>query len=226
MIRRIQYIRLTIVLLIPLLILGWWLAYDEVLFKNNYLVSCQEFNSYITCNSSAIKKNDDMDLLYRNGTIKLHGAKLIHGFEHPVILTELEETKKINGNDFELLPTNPRHVTMLKLPPNFMNRSNLLSCEISEIESKQNNWTYLCSGDRNIIGFFKFLENDTNKKFKDSILLIEQQRTENKNRAILTMSISTLLPVLFYALLSTILFCLIKIFRYVIYGFDKKEPKA
>ena len=157
-----------------------------------------------------------MDLLYRNGTIKLHGAKLIHGFEHPVILTELEETKKINGNDFELLPTHPRHVTMLKLPPNFMNRSNLLSCEISEIESKQNNWTYLCSGDRNIIGFFKFLENDTNKKFKDSILLIEQQRTENKNRAVLTMSISTLLPVLFYALLSTILFCLIKIFRYVI----------
>ena len=72
----------------------------------------------------------------------------------------------------------------------------------------------------------EILENDTNKKFKDSILLIEQQRTENKNRAILTMSISTLLPVLFYALLSTILFCLIKIFRYVIYGFDKKEPKA
>lgn len=80
-----QIKRLYLVLLLPLLLLGWWMAEEEILFEKNHVVSCVEENGAFRCISYRKKLEEKRkDLLKYGGVYLYYGARLEDGFDETV----------------------------------------------------------------------------------------------------------------------------------------------
>jgi len=218
MINKKQYIRLTIVLVIPLLAFGWWLADEEVLLPRHHVINCEEFDSHITCNSFSATNNEADDWLYRNGAVRLWSARLAGGFHHPIVTRGHSVMTVVDGKTITLPPTDGGIKKFLSLPPRSIEGKVFASCEISPILDDIHNWGYSCSGYDFIPDSFYFQDEQTNHKFQEARKLIGELRTSDENMEIRAIFISFLTPIISYLLLSASLFFLIIIVKYVIYG--------
>lgn len=218
MINKKQYIRLTIVLVTPLLAFGWWLATEEILIPRHHVIYCEEFDSHITCSSDSATKSGADNLLYRNAAVRLWGARLSGGFRHPVVTLGHSEIKFVDGKTITFPPTHSGIKKFLTLPPKSIESNTFASCEISPFADDTKNWGYSCIGGDLIPDSFYFQDEQTNHKFQGAIKLIGELRKKNEKIEIRAIFSSFLAPVLFYFLLSLALFLLIKITKYVIYG--------
>lgn len=220
MITRKQYIRLTIVLAIPLLGLGWWIAHEEVILPRHHVIYCEEFDSHIACYSISATEIEANTGLHKNGAVRLWGARLAGGFHHPIITLGHSEIKLVDGRTITLPPTDGGVEKFLSLPPKSIEDSLFSSCEISPFANDLKNWGYSCSGYDLIPDSFYFRDEQTNHKFQEARKLIGELRTEGEKLEIRAIFFSFLAPILFYFLLSLALFLLIKVTKYVIYGRD------
>lgn len=218
MINKKQYTRLTIVLVIPLLALGWWLADEEVLLPRHHVIFCEEFDSHITCNSISSTKSETHKLLYQNGAVRLWGAHLAGGFHHPVVTLGHSEIKFVDGKTITLPPSDGGIKNILNLPPRSIKNRSFASCEISPFADDIKNWGYSCSGNDLIPDSFYFQDEQTNNKFQEARKLIGEQRTKDEKTEIIALFASFLAPITFYLLLSAVLFLLMKVVKYVICG--------
>lgn len=218
MINKKQYIRLTIVLVIPLLAFGWWLADEEVLLPRHHVINCEEFDSHISCYSFSATKNTADNWLHRNGAVTLWGARLSGGFHHPIVTLGHGEIKYVDGKTIRLPPTDGGIKKFLNLPPRSIEDRSSASCEISPFADNIKNWGYWCFGYDFIPDSFYFQDEQTNHKFQEARKLIGELRTSDENMEIRAIFISFLTPIISYLLLSASLFFLIKIVKYVIYG--------
>lgn len=211
MIHKRQYIRLTIVLLIPLLALGWWLASEEVLLPRHHVIFCEEFSSRITCNSVEVRKDEADNLLRSYGAVRLWGARL-GGFHHPIVSLGLSE-----------IPPVDRGINKtLTLPPRSIKDNPFASCEIFPVADTISVWSYSCMGGDWDGDRFYFQDEQTDNKFREAVKLIDEESAKNEKLKTKALSFSLLAPFIIYFLLSLSFFLLIKIFKYVIYGHKKK----
>lgn len=218
MINKKQYIRLTIVLVIPLLTLGWWLADEEVLIPRHHVINCEEFDSHISCYSFSATKDTADNWLHRNGAVRLWGALLEGGFHHPIVTLGHSEIKFVDGKTITLPPTDGGIKKFLNLPPSSNANSSFASCEIAPFADDIKNWGYSCSGYDFIPDSFYFQDEQINHKFQEARKLIGKQRASDESMEIKAVFVSFLTPIISYFLLSASLFILIKIVKYVIYG--------
>lgn len=218
MINKKQYTRLTIVLVIPLLAFGWWLADEEVLLPRHHVINCEVFDSHISCYSFSATKNTADNWLHRNGAVRLWGARLAGGFHHPIVTLGHSEIKFVDGKTITLPPTDGGIKKFLNLPPRSIEDRSFASCEISPKLDDIKNWGYSCIGGDLIPDSFYFQDEQTNYKFQEAIKLIGDQRTKDEKMEIRAIFASFLAPIISYFLLSASLFFLIKIVKYVIYG--------
>lgn len=215
MISKKQYLRLSIVLAIPLLLLGWWLAEKEAILPRHHIIYCEEFTSHISCSSSSATKIQRDNWLFRNGAVQLWGALLAGGFNHPIITVGHSEVTASNGNTTTLLPKDGGIKMVLSLP---IERSAFAYCEVSPFADDPNKWGYSCSGGELIPDSFHFQNEETNHKFQEARKLIGEQRAKNETMEVRALFATILLPLIAYFLLSASLLVLAKITRYVIYG--------
>lgn len=152
MINKKQYIRLTIVLVIPLLVLGWWLADKEILLPRHHVIYCKEFDSHITCNSISVTKREADNWLYRNGAVRLRGARLASGFHHPIVTLGYSEIKFIDGKKVTFPFIGGGIKEILNLPPRPIEDHSFASCEISSFADDIKNWSYSCTGGDSVPG--------------------------------------------------------------------------
>ncbi|WP_367067047.1 hypothetical protein [Oryzisolibacter sp. LB2S] len=218
MINKKQYIRLTIVLVIPLLAFGWWLADEEVLLSRHHVINCEEFDSHISCHSFSVTKNTADNWLHRNGAVTLWGARLAGGFHHPIVTLGHSEIKFVDGKTITLPPTDGGIKKFLNLPPRSIEDHPFASCEISPFADDIKNWGYSCSGHDFIPDGFYFQDEQTNHKFQEARKLIGKLRASNENMQIRAFLASFLAPIISYILLSVSLFLIMKIVKYVVYG--------
>jgi hypothetical protein len=226
MITKKQYIRLTIVLSIPLLALGSWLAANKIIFSSHSVILCDEFDSHISCFSISATEESANNLLYENDAVRLWGARLEGGFHHPVVIRGHSEIKSIDG-EAQAPPVDGGR-KILSLPPKSIgNRVSIWnrvfsSCEIAPLLDDDKNWGYSCRGDVGDPDFspdnFYFQSEDTNKKFQEAIKIIAKHRLENESMEIRALIASLLTPIVSYLLLSAVIFLLVKTSKYVIYG--------
>lgn len=224
MINKKQYIRLTIVLAIPLLSLGWWLANEEVLFPKHHVIYCEEFSSHITCNSVSATKSEADYWLYRNGAVRLWGARLVGGFHHPIVTLGHSEIKLIDGKTVKLPPIDGGIKKFLTLPPKSIEDRTFSSCEISPFADDIKKWGYSCIGSELIPDNFYFQNEQTNNKFQEARKLIREKKIQNEQLETRALLFSVLAPFIFYLLLSVLLLFLIKTVKYVIYGRKSGQP--
>ena len=218
MITKKQYFRLTIVLAIPLLALGLWLADKEVLLPRHHVINCEEFDSHISCSSMSTTKSGADKWLYRNGAVRLWEARLAGGFHHPIVTLGHSEIKFVDGKTITTPPIDGGVKKVLSLPPKSIEDNTFASCGISPFADDNKNWGYSCIGGDLIPDSFYFQDEQTNQKFQEARRLIGEQRIENEAMEIRAFFASLLTPIISYLLLSATLFLLIRIAKYVIYG--------
>lgn len=81
-----QYRRLLLILLLPLLIAGWWLAAHETLFDRAHLTECSRHQGQYLCIDTRMTKAAFADRKYRSGGVWLTpNSRLFDGFKADVI---------------------------------------------------------------------------------------------------------------------------------------------
>lgn len=218
MISRKQYIRLTMVIIIPILLFGWWLAENEKILPLHNVIYCQESGSDISCYSVSVKKSDANIALYQNAAVRLWGARLESGFHHPIITLGHSEINFVDGKSISLPPTDGEKNKYLSLPPKSIQGNALASCEITPYAHSEKNWLYSCIGsDLEPDGFY-FKDDNTSQKFNRAKNIIEEQKKNNDEMNFRGLIVTVLIPLILYFGLSLVIFLLTKIVRYVIHG--------
>lgn len=218
MISKKQYLRLTLVLALPLLVFGLWLAENEEILPSPNVIYCREFDSNITCNSLSVSKNDANKMLYQNSAVRLWGAVLEGGFNHSVITLGNSEIKFIDGKPVRLPPVGGGVKKILSFAPKSTQKNIFSSCEIYPDAVGDNNWGHSCTGEGPSPGGFYFADEKTSQKFKTVKDTINEQRKNNETMRIRGIFVTTLLPLTFYLFVSLVIFILVKISRYIVYG--------
>ena len=218
-----QYYGLTVVLVIPLLLLGWWLAENEKVLPLHNVIYCQESDSDINCNSISATKSEANQALYQNAAVRLSGARLERGFNHSVVTLGRTELKFVDGEMIELPPVGGGVKKNLSLPPRSIQGKIFSYCEINPYSDSEKYWGYSCSGSGMASEGFYFEDEGTSKKFKNAKNKIEEQIKNNEAMNIYGLFATVLTPIIFYLISSLVIFLLVKIVRYVVYGSDEKK---
>lgn len=216
MINKSQYKRLTMILLIPLLGVGGWLAEKEIISPVGHTIICTELKSNIDCFSSSLRKGEVQSLLHQYSPVIMSSALIMSGFSHPVVTVGNSKIKYINGETVVTDPIGGEVKKTLRLPPEELAGNLYSSCRIYSVSGSNKNWMYSCAG-----GYgetFYFQEEKTNKKFREARKEIEEQRRSNEKKEIMLYISAVLSPIFIYIMLSFVFVFLVKIVRFVIHG--------
>jgi hypothetical protein len=160
-----QYKRFFLIVLIPLLGLGWWVADSEILFPHHQMISCEESEEQFTCTSMQTTKKEKSLFDYQNGGVFLgwNGARLSQGFHARIVTTtgisEMElkdgvfQQKRIRGAGIDKIVSINRHVGA-----EFRNGG---PCTLGNRADDPNHWYLSCLEEGN----FRFFDEKMNEKF-------------------------------------------------------------
>lgn len=213
-----QYFRLSMVLFIPLLILGWWLSEKEFMISHHHLINCEEFESHISCVTVDGTKEEKTSWMFGNGSVTLlRSARLTFGLHHPVITVNVPEPRFVDY--YVLSPAGGGVQKTLSLPPRIdLNYAEwaFMSCNIEPMPNSATDWVYRCfKGEPEA---FRFADESTNQKYRQAVSAIKDQMQRNDSMAFRAQLASVLAPLFFYGLLSLSFLVLAKLSRFIING--------
>jgi len=218
MINKQQFKRLTLVITIPLLLLGWWLAENEIIFKTNYIIDCEEFDTHFSCVGFQSTRKSKNEFFTNSGGILVSGsARLTNGFNHPVVTLGINETEYKNGA-LQVTGTIGAGISKnLIINRNIgANYSGNGPCRLSPYAGDNPNWYISCV--RESPGGFTFQNAATAKKFREMFEEVKREEEKFAGYKVRAYVIQILIPLLAYFLLSVLLLITSKIIRYVING--------
>lgn len=218
MITKQQFKRLTLVIAIPLLLFGWWLAEYEVIFKTNYIIDCEEFDTHFSCVGFQTNHKVKNEYFTNSGGIRVrNSARLTNGFNHPVVTLGINETEYKNGA-LQVTGTIGAGISKnLIIDRNIgANYSGNGPCWLSPYADNDTNWAISCV--RESPGGFTFQNSATAKKFREMFEEVKREEEKLDGFKVRAYSIQILIPLLAYILLSVLLLITSKIIRYVING--------
>ena len=219
MLSKQRFKRLTIVLVAPLLALGWWLASSDVLFPNSSVITCGESETGISCGSRTYAR---VSPYMEDGAIEFQGARFF-GFNHMVVAYPLSTSKVVDG---KLVPT-PRTTAgvrkALRLPPAPTGDNPYARCWISPYaESSENpkHWNTTCSGygANDASEDFTFVDEKVHQKFLEGSSQIASMRAENRKREAWVAGLLFVTPLIAYLALTAALVLFARVVRYVVHG--------
>ena len=211
-----QYVRLSLVLLLPLLLLGLYLTEEDFLIPHHHYFLCDESETSVTCSSMNVSSKTMTAMTHSAGAVTLLGsARLDKGFHHPVMVTK---TQTLYGTDNEINPPTGGVKKMLNLPlrGSSLEEEMLMSCRIYPMRESDRDWIYECLSQEP--ESFRFIDDRTNKKFRQAVEVLRNQTEQNKILALRNQILSVLLPLFGYLLLSLLIALLAKVSRFVIHG--------
>lgn len=218
MITKPQFKRLTLVLAIPLLLLGWWLAENEVIFETNYIIDCEEFDTHFNCVGFQSTQKSKNEFFANSGGVFIRGsARLRNGFNHPVVTLGINQTEYKDGA-LQVTGTIGAGISKnLNINRNIgANYSGNGPCWLSPYAGSDTNWNMLCV--RELSDGFTFQNPATAKKFREMFDEVKREEEKLDGYKVRAYAIQILVPILVYILLSITLLITWKIIRYVING--------
>lgn len=211
-----QYKRLLLLLLLPLLGLGWWIAADEVLFSHHQMISCEESEEHFICTSIQTTQNEKFMSEYQNGGVFLwNGARLSEGVHARIVTTGVPEMeyrdgalhqKKINGAGINKIVSINRHIGASYRDGE--------PCRLSPYAGDANHWNLSCLEE----GGFRFVDEKMRKKFQglNDVVELEKRRLSSTLRNAYFFSL--LIPLAIFLLCSGLIFLCVRLASFVRYG--------
>ena len=205
-----QYYRLCLVLALPLLLMGWWLSFEEKIVGHTLVIQCVDQGESFKCDSDFMTQKTAEQVGYLAGRIRWRGNVLIGGsFRYPVILQQQQSADDPNVQAAGL------GSVILALPRPGTQRD----CTLSPAASNHNKWWYSCIlayPDQQPSGSFAF-ENEKDKmKFSNLIKIVESLNKESRLPRLLLMVVAFVVPLLIFLLLSLGVFLLLKVMRFIV----------
>lgn len=199
------YKRLTIVLAIPLLLLGTYFA-ENKLFQDTEMLVC---NDDFACFKA-------IPLMSSYSGLFMNGVKIPNGINEEIVTSGERIMGFKNGEAVELEVRNKDIKKRLTAGKNQDDGY----CTLAQYANQEDNWNLSCVPN-GMHENFKFINVEVAQKYKklSEITRQEADKRNNQNKIGFVLAVAT--PLAIYLALSLIMFFLAKIVRYVIYGNGK-----
>lgn len=212
-----QFKRLMWVMLIPLLLLGWWIAEAEWLIEHHFMTDCEEFQEHFSCYSTQVSKAELIARQLSAGGVYLWtGARLSYGLNADIVSSAIpEEEYKDGGGLHEKRIVGAGGAKRLNVAMN-VGASEFRSCGLSPVVDT-GEWHLSCPGNYGY-EFFRFANKAVGEKFRnlEHIAAAEKSRTEKWSRVLYVYAL--FIPVGVFILLSIVALIVVKVFSFVRYG--------
>jgi hypothetical protein len=211
-----QFKRLTIILLLPLLALGGWLAHEEYLFPSNHLTVCDLKRAQLFCSTRHVTSYSRDSQLYGHGQTHLWVALLSGGFRHQVIEFPGIESSYTAGG-----VTIPVSGVRTFFDYSWKEDSSIFACKLSTEHGTQDRWMIMCEG--KTPRTFAFVDDKINLAYRAALPTIQEQNRDYELRDKFLTAASVVTPLMLYCLLVPAFFLVRWVGRYVVHG---PSPKA
>lgn len=213
---KVQYKRLLLLLLLPLLGLGWWIADGEVLFSHHQMISCEELEAHFICTSLQTTQDEKFMSEYQNGGVFLwNGARLSEGVHARIMTTGIPEMeygdgafhqKRINGAGIDKIVKINRHIGA-----SFRDGG---PCRLSRYADDANHWNLSCLAE----GDFRFFDEKMRKKFLSLNEAVELEKRRLSSTLRNAYFFSLLIPLVTFLLCSGLIYFFVRLVSFVRYG--------
>jgi hypothetical protein len=215
-----QYLRLTLVLLIPLLAMGLWFVRSDVILPNHYkLFSCGYLLGEFRC-SGRLTKVKGGSYIYSNGTF-INNAYLYPLVPASIIAWDIPSpsTNRFDGE----VESSQKNVREMLLTDDMYPKpkDSIEKCILDKLDGNKGEWRYYCTASHSFD--FKFKDDVVNDEYL-KLFDLSKDTNDRLNREIFDNKVTSFfVPIVVYFLISLALFLLIKIVRFVSTGGFKKS---
>lgn len=214
MLSKSQFGRLTAVLILPLLFLGWWLAKHETLIESDYLLRCEEIQSSFSCISLPMSKARKSSYLFDSGGVFVRAnAQLTYGFREKIAA----EVTPFENKAGEVPATVTKQLTLsghvgqhtsLALP-------SVGPCWLDKIGGSADDWQMRCHGSNGFNEFFKFVDKAAADKYDALYQHVRREEARLDKMGMYAGIVSIIAPLAAYLFASLLVLILYKLACYV-----------
>lgn len=215
MITSSRFWRLCLVMVVPLLVLGWWLSKNEKIVNYHIRIGCFDAYSSIDCVSTSVNRSEAFGDS-SDHRISINGAASLAGFfVHDVVRMDLRENLNLESGKLiedSFVRGGPMRLT-LPLQVNLVgaSRDERTRCNISGVTEKV--WLYNCVGYE--VRFFEFAREADNKKFREATREIVRLKADSNRNARIAKVLVFFLPIFSFLVLAIAAWVLKRVFRFV-----------
>lgn len=208
-----RFVRLCIVVVVPLLLFGGWLASSELLLPHHNVTRCTEQVDGFSCVSYAATAEQSYYERSDASVIFMGFVSLSTGFRHRVVFYEVP--KNYSGLiDKSILQRTSEQVLTLPLPGVrswFLDRWHG-SCNVEP--ALEGLWHYYCSNHAG--GYFAFSDELVEKRFRILVRDILRVNEQNSRNELTAKSVSIVSPFLVFLLMSLVVWVLWRAIKFVL----------
>lgn len=213
---RRQFFRLFLVVLLPLVGLGFWLAEDEVVFSQHKWIECRDEGARFGCIPLTVTSRGYIDLQGRAGGVFVSGARLSNGFDEEVVVYSGFESSYSERDGHRAKPTGIGTKKRFQIERTVgADYSGEGHCRIGQIAGNDQLWTLNCG--RGTMTF-QFDEEPVSAKFAELAKTIRDIQGRSRTIGRYAYAASVLLPMVAFLALSAIAWLLVMAARFVRYG--------
>lgn len=217
-VNRQQFKRLTIVLVIPLLLLGAWLAESSPFIDKEYHANCMESSSDFSCYPiSARTRLREWGGVYLD--LGFVAVKLQKGFEHSIVIVGGHVRGFENGVATTLAKDGALENLYISPDGGLTDAGLERTCYLGFYKMQSNgelSWQLRCSGEEQI--GFTFQDPNVDKKFRKVYASELERRNDYWRFMQAVYYISIFVPLLAYFLLAAFFWMAIKLVNFIIHG--------
>lgn len=216
-----QYYRFFLVLLFPLLALGWWSAEANVFF-DTHIIQCMEDYSNKQYYCYSFEKSQEHRIIDPNVFLS-NKAILVGGFHEKVVLRGIIEVEYQDGVEHERIIGAGEEI--INVGRNIVGNSNDGVCTLSPVSDVKGSFVVgeaalTCSN--RTFGTFSFLDKKTAEKYMNLFVSAEKEAQKISKQERYEYVVSLLIPLAIFLLSSGTVNLLKKIVLFVRYGLATK----
>lgn len=242
---KLQFRRLLLVIIIPLLAFGWWLAESELAFNHHHLTTCMELDARFSCRSKLVSKQYKRDAIWGNRPhprIYINDALLVadapmHGTQNAEIVTlGFEDTVKYVLPDLKETAITSQFVGRSE---KFLNIDAMVRAKFGgrwdyqifpfksaklDVVGSNGIWSLLPKFPANEYVNFRFVNSDTNDKYYDAWELIKAETDRFVTISRWIYACTVFVPLIAFLIFSLFVLVCSKLATFIIHGKKENTP--
>ena len=220
-----QLKRLALVLLIPLLLFGFWAAENELFIENHYTTLCENYDTP-SCYSSRgsntemyewIARQDELERVALETDSYPYKAYLKAGLAEPVQLLDYSGEKKGGLVNLIFLTKGRCGLNMVYHHFGYIDLNpKRLGAFIHDTPQKV--WQLSCHGSGLETSLFQFARDEDDAKYTELMSLLNEIIKNNNTKELLLYALNAAFPLFIFILIPTLFFIVSRVCFYVKYG--------
>lgn len=209
-----QFKRLTLVVALPLLTFGAWLALEEVLIPAHHMTRCLE-NETFSCRMVNVTKDELYAETWYRPNVAVNGTGVLpDGINHEVRAVGHREIRFEDGERVEgPVIGGDKVIQVERVTPRIVSMGRRDPCQIFQHGDVTKRWTMHCWPDMPLT--FEFVDSATAEKFERLADTIRVNKETGKATQLRAYAVVTVIPLAAYFAFSLVVFVAMRLFRFI-----------